>query len=248
MEYAWIATRDDEVEAALTSDALLVRPAEARVPAAMAGTKLGEIFERLVRMNDGPRHAQLRRWVEKQLSTWDADRIAVIATGAASLLPAEDVAPYTVATVAGLPDPRSLLPAIHDFAAAIAANATPDAVARGIAAAEVLLASFPQDEDPDAVANTLGFLFQATAATARLIEDGCNGRTGPPVLMTRRYADRDVDICGARVRKGDAVVIVLSSPQFYFGAGRHACPGREVAQTIAGAAVAATRAHGGVVR
>ncbi len=237
MEYAWIVSRDEEVEAVLASGALHTRPAE-RVPKAMQGTRLGSIFERLVRMNDGDRHDALRRRVEERLAQWDLGKIARIAHEAASRLAPKDIAGYTVATVIGLREPQRALPWIRDFADAIAGGAGDEAISRGIAATQPLLDALPDAGDDDEIANTLGFLFQTYAATARLIDNVMSGRTDAPVVMTRRYAADDIEICGKSVRKGDAIVVLLTSPRFHFGAGRHACPGRRIAEVIANAAAA----------
>ncbi|MGJ7511752.1 cytochrome P450 [Variovorax sp. GT1P44] len=53
----WVASRADVVRDALANDALRVRPPLEPVPAAIVGTPVGEVFGRLVRMNDGAPHA-----------------------------------------------------------------------------------------------------------------------------------------------------------------------------------------------
>lgn len=236
MEYAWIASKDDEVHAVLTSSAFNVRPADELVPKAMQGTPLGAVFERIVRMNDGERHAALRPRVESRLSSWSLDHVRDVAAQAAYRLAPQDVAGYTVATLVGLRDPLAALPWIRDFAAGIAAGASADAIARGAAAVAPLMDALPARDDLDDAANMLGLLFQTYAATARLLELTLAGRTDAPALMTRRYAIEDTNVCGTPIRKGDAVVVLLTSPAFHFGAGRHACPGQRIAQTIAQAA------------
>jgi hypothetical protein len=64
MEHAWVASKPDEVEAVLDSAHLHVRPPFQHVPAAMEGTALGEVFARLVRMNEGERgdYRRCPRW------------------------------------------------------------------------------------------------------------------------------------------------------------------------------------------
>jgi cytochrome P450 len=37
------------------------------------------------------------------------------------------------------------------------------------------------------------------------------------------------------VARGDELVVLLTSPRFNFGAGRHACPGQHVASAIVSA-------------
>lgn len=235
MEHAWIASRDEEVQAVLTSPAFNVRPAGELVPKAMLGTPLEPIFERLVRMNDGERHAHLRGRVEQRLSRWNLEEVRRIAAQAATRVAPQDIAGYTVATLIGLRDPQRALPWIRDFAAAIAAGAPDEAIARGAAAVGPLLDALPASDDPDEAANALGFLFQSYAATARLIEITQAGRTDAPVTLTRRYAIEDTVVCGTPIPKGATVVVLLTSPKFHFGDGRHACPGQRIAEAIANA-------------
>ncbi|MGB8626548.1 MAG: hypothetical protein WCD03_10360, partial [Candidatus Cybelea sp.] len=237
MEHGWVVSADEEVEAVLSCAALEVRPPGERVPKPMQGTLLGEIFERLVRWNEGERHAELRRLVEEKLAQWPQKDIQRIARDAARRLPEQEIAAYTIASLVGIRDPERSLSSIRDFAQAVAAGADVAAIERGAAAAQSLGDALPLAGDADEKANLLGFLFQSYAATARLIENGLAGRTDAPVLTTRRYAAEDVDICGKSVRKGDAVFVLLTSPRFYFGAGPHACPGRDIAETIANAAI-----------
>jgi len=243
MEHAWIATKDDEVEQILASIDFLVRPPDESVPSAMLGTDLGAVFSRLVRMNEGERHTTLRRNVEEQLARFDTEALAALAQRAAQSMPLRDVAAYVVAATIGLDSPEDCAPLIRDFAGAIAAGASDDAVARGVAATPKLLERMPRSDDPDTTANALGFLFQTYAATATLIENRLQGRDTAPAVVTRRWAARDVTICGMSVKRGDAVVVLLTSPTFYFGAGRHQCPGRSIAEAIAHAVVRAQTAR-----
>ncbi len=243
MEQAWVVTGEDEVEAVLRSDVLWARPLGERVPKAMQGTPLAAIFDRLVRMNDGERHTTLRNEVEDRLATWDPEQVAAIARDAALRVAPSDIAGYSVATLIGIREPERVLPAIRDFAGAIAAGANDEAVAKGSTATQALLDALPSGLDRDEAANRLGFLFQTYAATAELIENRLNARTDAPALLTRRYAAADLEMFGKHIRKGDAIVVLLTAPRFHFGAGRHACPGRQIAETIAGAAVAVISAN-----
>ena len=240
MEHAWVVSQDDEVAAVLDHPDLHVRPPDEPVPALMHGTLLGDLYGRLARMNEGKRHDELRRRALGILAAWDLQRVSEIARQAVSLVPARDAGAYVVAVMIGLSRPAQAVPLIRDFAAAIAGGASKEAISRGIAAAPHLLESLPPHDDFDEQANRLGLLFQAYAATATLIENALDGAAAPPVVMTRRWASRDVELFGIQVKRGAAFAVLLTTPKFNFGAGRHACPGQAIAQAIADAA--ATRA------
>ena len=75
----WVALGAREVSEILSGQALRVRPPAEPVPAAIAGAPAGEIFKNLVRMNDGPRHAQAKAAVGACLAAFDAAQIDAIA-------------------------------------------------------------------------------------------------------------------------------------------------------------------------
>ncbi len=235
MEYAWIVFNDSEVEEVLQHPDLHVRPPDERIPLAMQGTVLADIFERLVRMNEGERHSALRRSVDGIIGNWNVESLIAVAHNAMNEVDARDVAAYVVAVMIGLDKPAAAMPLIRDFAGAIAGGASDDAIARGVAAAPELLERLPPHGNADERANLLGFLFQTYAATGTMIENRLQAREAPPVTMTRRWADRDLELFGANIRRGDQLTILLSSPKFYFGAGRHGCPGRHIADIIVNA-------------
>ncbi len=82
----WVVLGAREVAEILSSEAVRVRPPAEPVPAAIAGAPAGEIFENLVRMNDGPRHAQAKSAVGACLAALDAAQIAAIARREAAAL------------------------------------------------------------------------------------------------------------------------------------------------------------------
>ncbi len=68
----WLATRAASVAAVLADPACRVRPVAEPVPCALAGRPAGEIFARLVRMNDGPaRHDAPKRALRQALDGAD---------------------------------------------------------------------------------------------------------------------------------------------------------------------------------
>ncbi|WP_114968480.1 cytochrome P450 [Rhodoferax ferrireducens] len=99
---------------------------------------------------------------------------------------------------------------------------------------------------------------QARRDTARLlVEEVC--RLDPPIQNTRRFVARDMELAGRLLRAGDTVLLLLGSANrdaalnaradefllqraqrkyFSFGRGSHACPGQQIALTIAASALA----------
>ncbi|MFJ1257559.1 cytochrome P450 [Cupriavidus sp. CuC1] len=127
------------------------------------------------------------------------------------------------------------------------------------------------------VTNAIGLLIQACEATAGLVGNMllCLGRDtsherelpaldsvaarvlreDPPVQNTRRFLAADARLCGADLKAGDAVLVVLAAASleeseaatpapWTFGRGRHACPGDALACAVAQAVVAALLARG----
>jgi cytochrome P450 len=89
----------------------------------------------------------------------------------------------------------------------------------------------------------LSILFQAHDAVAALIGLRLLGRDDPPVRNTRRRANAAVVLADAAPAAGDTVVVDLADIGTY-GAGRHACPGRDLAAVLADAVVATVHAAG----
>jgi hypothetical protein len=68
----------------------------------------------------------------------------------------------------------------------------------------------------------------------------------PPIHNTRRFAHWSVQIGSTQVAPGEAIVVVLAGPskpddRRPFGNGRHACPGKRLAQITARVAIEAAR-------
>lgn len=83
---AWIAVSAEAVDAVLAHPACRVRPPGEPVPPALLGSPAGELFGRLVRMNDGARHAELRPAVSQTLGALCPERAAEAAENRATLL------------------------------------------------------------------------------------------------------------------------------------------------------------------
>jgi len=154
----WVASSAAAVRAVLATPAGRVRPPAEPVPTALVGSPAGEIFRRLVRMNDGAAHGAMKRSVSATLDALDPARVETVSRERARALVAE-TAPhedlrrltdfgfrYTAEVVASLLGARrESLAAVaewtRDFVACLAPGATPDAIERGKAAAAGLLAA-----------------------------------------------------------------------------------------------------------
>ena len=217
---------------------------------------------RMARFTDGPAHAGRRAAVVALVERWAPDALAAAArarTGALLAGTAGAVAdgmalarrvPVTVlAATLGVAEDR--LDEVVDLTAtlvAAAARGEPDDA--GNAAAAVLGGLLADDGDAATATAALSVLFQTHDATAALVGNGLVAwgdrdvpddpaalvdhvlRHDPPVLSTRRVA------------AGDPVVVDLAGPGLPFGAGPHACPGRDAAVALATGVLAGIAAAG----
>ncbi len=155
----WVASSADAVTAVLTSDLCRVRPPTEPVPAALRGTPAGDIFQHLVRFNDGEGHCPFKGAVSAALGVIAATR-AVERSGRWARLLSDEIEPthdpgrlsrfafhlpiYVAASLLGIPD--DLLPRTAawagDFAHCLAPGSGPAQVARGTVAAGHLMAMF----------------------------------------------------------------------------------------------------------
>jgi cytochrome P450 len=199
---AWVAASAHAVETILCNRDLRVRPASEPVPAAMVGTPLGEIFARLVRMNDGPRHVGLKTAVAATLEGWRVEDVSAYAHDCAPKLAERvvrdgpetlssylyDVPASVVARMLGIVPNALTLAAIAQFAKAIAPAASADDIARGVAAT-VHLRRRISAESEDTLANAMGFLFQSYDATAGLIGNAFTSLACDVELLRRVIRD-----------------------------------------------------------
>ena len=187
----WIAASAAAVTAVLTNGTCRVRPPKEPVPKGLVGTPAGDLFGRLVRMNDGVYHARTKPTVSATLAMLDAATVAGQAREAAQALVGEldparhparimdlafSLSACVLSGLLGLP-----VAARHDVAAragelvgALAPGAPPPAIERGGAAAAGLLAAMRalpryRGASEDQVANAVGFFSQSYEATAGLI-------------------------------------------------------------------------------
>lgn len=183
----------------------------------------------VARFSHGPDHARRRAIVEAELATIAPEHLATAA--ARSSRPATEVAVAVLAEALGMPDVDTVVARIPTIAAVYLTPGDPAAehAADGAVAALVkLLGGGPEE----VVANRIGLLVQAYAATAALVraavERGSMADVAP-VRSTRRVATVDTD----RARAGDTLVLDLAAAGLPFGGEPRLCPGRAHAMAIA---------------
>jgi cytochrome P450 len=151
----WAALGAREVADILSSEHVRVRPPAEPVPAAIAGAPAGDIFKHLVRMNDGPRHAQAKTAVGACLARIDPRHAATIAARDAAALVRTltirqrgslDLFNFalpvrTVAQLIGLPEEAAgrCAALVGDFVRCLSPLSGPDEIAQSNTAAAVLL-------------------------------------------------------------------------------------------------------------
>jgi cytochrome P450 len=202
------------------------------VPTVSTGAPQGTVAwlrAHVARFSRGRDHAARRALVEKILSALDLEALH----GAASAGPVEALAAGLGVT--GVADD------VRELARVYLPPAEPDDAADAAVARLVLAFGGRFDDE---TANRIGVLAQACAATTTLIaragalraDDPRAGaeelvarvlRDDPPAAATRRTALR----AAGEVAEGETVAVALAGAPF--GAGAHACPGREIAVTLA---------------
>ena len=263
----WVAASAAAVTAVLTSELCRVRPVSEPVPKALVGTAAGDVFGRMVRMNDGAYHVRLKPSVSATVAMLDPGLVARHADAAAQTLVAElepgihparigDFAfrlpPYVVGALLGLaPDG---LPAIAASAGDFVRGLAPGATAALLG--NTLLALARHAHVRELLARDAPALRAVVAEVAR---------HDAPVQNTRRFVATAGGVAGQAMKEGDTVLVLLAAANrdpavnddparfeparrerrtFTFGFGPHACPGETLAVTIAAAGVARLLATG----
>ena len=195
----WVVASAEAVTAVLTNADCRVRPVDEPVPAALLDSPAGDIFERLVRMNDADAHRPIRQTVAATLEGVDLERVAELSRQwAGRLVEAQadvafDLSVHVLGSLLGIPDDRLRQTAdwLGDFVRCLAPASTPEQMERGRRAAGYLRELFQSllaspgsgllgvlateaqrvrcDDIDSVVANGIGFLSQAYEATAGLI-------------------------------------------------------------------------------
>jgi cytochrome P450 len=195
----------------------------------------------------GFRDAQL-----PQVAAWMADFVACLSP----LSSAEQIARSHRAALALLDSFKAMLQSSAPMEGSLLAAVLAEAEAAGWSNSHAILA------------NLAGLLSQTYEATAGLIGNSIVAlmrdpskaalpaavlvadvmRDDPPIQNTRRFAACDIQIGGARIAAGQAVLVLLAAASrqaaqqgtqqgYGYGQGAHACPGQALSQTIAAAAL-----------
>lgn len=234
----WVASGGTIVREAFASPALHVRPGAEPVPRPLLGRPAGEVFARLVRMNDGAFHARHRPEVAASASRWDPARVADATeaavrslagrVGHGALLSAVPV--QAMARLLGVAE-RDLdrtVRQVHAFTQGIAAGASAEVLDQADAAAVALMAQ-GEREGLSAVqsANRIALMQQSLDATAGLIGNAIVAsqrdpaslasadfiervaREDPAIHNTRRFAASELVLAGRTIAAGQCVLLVL---------------------------------------
>lgn len=221
----WVAARASVVAEVLAHPACRVRPAAEPVPRAIAATAAGDVFGRLVRMNEGPAHASGKRALEQALRAVDLDEVQALALQQALALgpalddPAAlgdwafDVPLHGVAALLGLQPGPALGDAMRRFVACLSPLSTAEQLAAaGDAAAQLqqevraLLdarkAGLAQrvrvqgwSDEDSLVANLVGLMSQTFDATAGLVGNCIVALLQRPALL-RRLREQPEGVAG----------------------------------------------------
>lgn len=262
----WVASHPDAVAEIFASRSCRVRPLSEPVPAAIEGSSAASIFAKLIRMNEGDAHARPRAAIVRALAALDLDEVAAVTARLArqfDALPLTqwvfDVPTCVVAELLGVPRDELLrvARATAGFVRCLSPLSTPGQLAAAsVAADELKLVIGALMEAPTGLtaavcqhalprdttlANLVGLLSQTHEATAGLIGNGIvallrgDAHAESPILNTRRFVSEDAVIAGVLMKAGDAILVLLGDARF--GQGRHACPGQQLASTIAATAL-----------
>jgi cytochrome P450 len=206
-------------------------------PAASGGPRGGIDWLRnsVARFSAGAAHERRRRLVVQALEGmdcgWLRQRVRTFAPAEITPDIAREVPIRILAEALGVPEVD--VSAVRTVAAAYLVGTTGAEIDLAVAK---LVGAFGGVADEETAAR-IGLLVQACEATAALILSAVGTgvesalQSDPPARSTTRLATTAIDINGVPVAPGELLRVELSGTPF--GAGAHACPGREQAVAIA---------------
>ncbi|MBR7777561.1 cytochrome P450 [Undibacterium rugosum] len=175
----WIAAHASDIMEIFNSPACAVRPPAEKVPAALGGGSVAQIFQQLIRMNEGQTHAAGKRILQDCLQQLDWQRVQQTTEQVAHRLAAaltktpvqagyslsattmnqlvRDLPLYVVAELSGCPE--YLIPQIRshiaDFVHALSKPGDAVGITAANQAAQALLQNFTQLSESDLAADSL---------------------------------------------------------------------------------------------
>jgi len=247
-----------EIVAALGDDRLVPPPA-----ASAAGAPTMTLRASMARFSAPADHDPRRAAVLQVVNSLDVAAVAIHARARAAAaleevhargrrveLIAQVARPSTVEAIAMALDvvPDALPAVVADVDAIVAVIGRGAAAsAASDAAVERLLAQFATH--PGGAVAAVSALYQSMDATAalvatRLLDRTRNAPLTRPIARTTRVAASTTDVLGRVVPAGSKVDVEIGAAGLWFGAGRHECPGRALAERIAVEIVHAVEASG----
>ncbi|MFF7337798.1 isocitrate lyase/phosphoenolpyruvate mutase family protein [Streptomyces sp. NPDC008163] len=234
-----------EVLAAL-SDPALVPPPPVPVEGP-PGASVAWLRGSVARFASGEAHRRRRALVEAELARLAPADVHRAASGADTRSDPRTRVVRGLAAALHMPEPERVAREVGAVADAYFGEDGGPGADRAVARLVALLApGVVDDTGLEAVANRIGLLVQACAATAALVEAAGDGvptarvlRDDPPVRVMRRTAARATRVAGREIAEGDEVVLDLGAAQqghaapLAFGAPPRACPGRAHALALA---------------
>lgn len=164
----WIASRAAVIADIMANPDCQVRPAAEAVPKAIAGSSAGNVFGRLMRMNEGAAHANPKRVIGHTLAGVDLDRVAERSAHLAAALGTRlpdgaaltrwlfDLPTYVVADLLGFGEHElpQVAQSIAQFVRCLSPLSTPEQLASASSAAHDLLEMF-KTRAPAGLADTV---------------------------------------------------------------------------------------------
>jgi cytochrome P450 len=167
----WVTASASTVTAALQSDLVRVRPPSEPIPKTLLNSYAAEIFQHLVRMNDGSRHDAMKQSITRVLSTADMIHFAQVSRQWAQILYApahlNDFAfhlpAYVIGTLLGVPENQldQLAVWVKAFVGCLSPLNSTEQIEQGKVAAGNLIALFRGLLADDTINGWLAHLFAA---------------------------------------------------------------------------------------
>jgi 2-methylisocitrate lyase-like PEP mutase family enzyme len=233
-----------DVRTALADSALVPELPEA--DGGPVGASMAWLRATVVRFSSGETHRRRRAIVEAELARLEPATLRqAVTAGTEGEIRVRVV--QALAEALGMPEPTVAAKAVNVVAEAYFGGEDPAADEAVTRLVTQLVSENADGAALEVVANRIGLLVQACAATAALVEAAAGGdaplarvlRETPPVRTMRRVAVRATHVAGRDIAEGDVVLLDLAAAQrthpvpLTFGAPPRVCPGRAHALALA---------------